>query len=448
MSIAHQIPVSELNLDLKNFRTVPQSNEEDAINSLISIEPDWFWGLLESMLDDGYIPTENIIVIKEGNRFIVKEGNRRIASLKIANGLVSDIDIPPNLAQKIKQLSSGWKKLNKSVPCLVYEKADRAIVDKIVSRTHAKGEKAGRAAWNAVAKARYARDQNGQAEPALDLLEKYLEKAKNKSAQQAERWAGDYPITVLSEALGKLASALGYKAIAELVAAYPKKYKKGLDQILYDIGVSNLGFKDLRTSGQAWMTKYNITVPATHPTATSSPVAAPSGASASTSAGKPSAQTAASNDPKSVKKKLRAFIVRGNGREKIATLKNELIVLKIKDTPHAFCFLLRSVFELSAKSYCKDHKKTGGPSAQKTDGSDKHLVDVLREITNYITKNQTDKTKIKLLHGAMAELGKKNGILSVTSLNQLVHNPTFSISPPDICILFNNVFPLIEEMNG
>ncbi len=58
--------IKNLNLDLKNYRTVPQSNEGSAISALVSINPDWFWALTESLLTDGYHPTENILVLAGG----------------------------------------------------------------------------------------------------------------------------------------------------------------------------------------------------------------------------------------------------------------------------------------------------------------------------------------------------------------------------------------------
>jgi len=136
------------------------------------------------------------------------------------------------------------------------------------------------------------------------------------------------------------------------------------------------------------------------------------------------------------------------GRDKIAALLVEIRTLKLETHPHAFCFLLRSLFELSAKAYCADHKTKGGPDPKRKDGSDKSLADLLRDIVKHLTNNGADKAKVKVLHGPMTELAKKDGLLSVTSMNQLVHHPYFSVSPPDICILFGNVFPLLEEMNG
>ena len=117
----------------------------------------------------------------------------------------------------------------------------------------------------------------------------------------------------------------------------------------------------------------------------------------------------------------------------------------------AFCFVLRSMFEISSKAYCEDHKGAGGPSATNSKGERK-LVDILRDITDHLTNSKTDPNKKdpamqKVLHGALTELANPNGILSVTSMNNLVHNPTFSITAPSISVLFGNVFPLLEEMN-
>jgi len=193
MPIIRHEKVASLNLDLKNYRTVHQPDEEHAINSLISIDPGRFWALMESLLDDGFSPTENIIVLDYAHQLIVKEGNRRIASLKLILGINKGIDVPDNIQEKIKLLTKSWIKDNSSVPCAIYPSSESSLVEKLISRTHDKGEKAGRANWTAVARARYGRDQNKQSEPGLDLLEKYLISGKNLSSQQAERWAGDYP---------------------------------------------------------------------------------------------------------------------------------------------------------------------------------------------------------------------------------------------------------------
>lgn len=442
--------VESLHLDLNNFRTVHQSDEEHAINALIGIDPDRFWALMESLLDDGYSPTENIIVLDNGTQLVVKEGNRRIGALKLILGLHQNIEVPEHIQQRIQDLTPQWLKSNRQVPCAVYGQSESPLVDKLVSRTHAKGEKAGRADWTAVARARYGRDQNNMSEIGLDLLEKYLAAGKNRTTQQAERWAGEYPLTVLDEAIQKIAPPLNFKMASELVAQYPSKNKKLVDRVLYDIGISQLGFKELRAVSPFWGLIYGLQPKEASATAASQTGTTKSGNKAALTGAAPKktpASAYASNDPRSVRRMLRDVKVRGTGRDKIVTLVDEIKGLKLEDYPHAFCFVLRSIFELSAKAYCADHKKLGGPSQKKKNGSDKNLADVLRDITEHLTVKGADKDKVKLLHGAMTELGKKEGILSVTSLNQLVHNPSFSIAPSDISLLFSNVFPLLQEMN-
>ncbi|TAG09093.1 MAG: hypothetical protein EAZ42_08130 [Verrucomicrobia bacterium] len=466
MGTTKQIKVADLRIDLTNYRTVHQPDEEHATNALIAIHPNYFWGLMESLLDDGYSPTENIVVLNVNGEHVVKEGNRRTASLKLIHGITKNVDLPEHIQARIDQLPSKWKTDNQTIPCVVYTANDASFVDKLVARTHAKADTSGRDKWNSVATARYARDQLKKSEPGLTLLEAYLLHGKNLNPQQAERWSGEYHLTVLNEALQKLAPILKAKGAVDLVAAYPGKNKKLFDGLLFDIGTGTLGFKEIRTPSQTWLTSYGLAVPS----AEANPGGSTSGSGNSgtngggggggagttgASGGSTPAQgkggaTKAhpSNDPKSVRKKLASFKVKGMGRDKIATLLNEIRTLKLETHPHAFCFLLRSLFELSAKAYCVDHKSGGGPDPKKKDGSDKSLADLLRDIVNYLTNNSADKAKVKVLHGPMTELAKKDGLLSVTSMNQLVHHPSFSVSPPDICILFGNVFPLLEEMNG
>src|SRR5437773_2073700 len=199
MATTKALAVKDLALDLHNFRTIPQPDETKAIHALIAIEPDWYWALMESLLADGYLPTENIIVLDNGPQLIVKEGNRRISALKVIHGFVSaaQVDLPSHIRQAITDLSLEWKAANLCVPCAVYETSEAPLVDKIVALIHGKGEKAGRVKWEAIARARHNRDKSNATESALDLLEKYLLSGKNLTQDQKERWAGDYPLSVL-----------------------------------------------------------------------------------------------------------------------------------------------------------------------------------------------------------------------------------------------------------
>lgn len=437
------IPVSNLKLDLRNYRTVPQPDELHAVRAMIRVSPDRFWALMASMVDGGYLPTENVIILQDDEGMIVREGNRRVAALKLILGNIPchGITIPDDTAKIIAGLSEEWKKENNQVPCAIYPASESAQVDRIVRLAHGKGEKAGRDPWGSVARARHNRDVNGTSEPALDLLEAFLNTADNVTPQQKERWSGDYKLSVLDEASKKIAARIGASNASDLVRVYPNTaHKEAIDDVLYAIGMEELGFPKIRSKTKDFISDYNFPLAP----APDDPPPAPDPDSPS---GRKVAAVAISN-PIAVRRALKQLKIMGDNRSKVVTLRDEMARLNLAKTPIAFCFLLRSMFEISSKAYCEDHAGTpGAPTNKKANGEEKKLVEVLREITKHLTKSGRDKVAEKLLHGSMTELAKPEGILSVTSLNQLVHNPNFSLAPADISITFGNIFPLLKEMN-
>ncbi len=436
---------------------------------------------MESIIEDGYLPTENIIVLKNGTDNIVKEGNRRIAALKLIHGLykLSDFGLPTSITDSISNIDPEWKTENLKVPCTIFSDGEADKVDRVVTLAHGKGEKASRDPWNSVARARHNRDVKRATEHGLDLLEKYLKNGTNLNSQQKERWGGEYPLTVLDEALRKSFARLEFANVADLVKKYPlNKNLPELENILLDIGLEQIKFETLRNSQLDFPTNYDIppivmppVIPPSNTAQTNTPTPNPTNTNTNppntnnqNNATTPNPSTisttnnntsttpmptpaipkaVAVNDPKHVTNLLKKFAPRGTNRQKVVTLRDELKKLKIADNPIAFCFILRSMFEISGKAYSADHNL----NMIKSGGKDKTLVEVLRGITSHLTSNNSNIQMTKVLHGAMTEIGKSEGLLSVTSMNNLVHNPLFSIAPSDICILFGNVYPLLEAMN-
>jgi hypothetical protein len=442
-----QLTVRTLRLDLSNYRVLPQKDEASAIQSLVALDPDKFWAVCRSLQEDGYLPTENIVVLKVGNRHVVKEGNRRIAAMKLLLGYVRcpDVELPSDLTT----LPVGWKTSHRAVPCAVYSNDEAEIVDRIVALTHGKAQTAGRLKWNAVARARYARDELGASEPALDLLEKYLKHGKTVSEEQRERWGGDYPLSILDDVMKRLASRCGVTTQKELSESYPRgiSCRPNLEKVLSEIGLGNLGFPVIRGVPEFGKAIYGF--PALK---TDGRESRKGGRNAGKSAPKkkkpvprttPKEKAFSTTDSRSVIQVLKKFTPAGNNREKVVALLNEARKLRLTDHPISFCFVLRSMFELSAKAYCKDHRIR----TTKRNGWDKDLVVLLRESCNHLTKDETDRALVKQLHGAMTDLGNKKGLLSITSMNQLVHNPHFSLHESHICTVFGNIFPLLEALN-
>jgi len=460
MPTTTSLSVQELKLDLRNFRTVPQPNEASAISALVSINPDWFWALTESLLDDGYHLTENILVLaggKSGTDMEVKEGNRRIAALKLIYGHArrSLVTVPAHIETTIADLTDEWKNANRLVPCAVYQQNEAAAVDRIVRLTHGKGEKASRDPWGAVPRARHNRDRNGGSEPGLDLLEKYLKHGQNITPYQKQRWAGEYSLSVLDEATKRLAPRIGLTSSRDLADGYPKvKYRVALEKVLHDIGSEMVGFEEVRGADFAVADGIPASTSQSSANAASSGSGQGQGTSSGTQQGSSSSGGTAKrkavsiDDPRAVSRALKKFAPVGNNREKVVKLLNEAKTLSVGKYPLAFCFLLRSMFELSAKAFCQDHGKSGGPSMFKANGEERKLADVLRDITKHLTNNNKDKVMVKALHGAMTDLGNPTGILSVTSMNQLIHHPKFVVDGRSVSTVFANIFPLLEAMNS
>lgn len=475
------VNIEDLVLEQKNYRTQIQQNQESAVQALIQVGEDRFWGSFKSLSEEGYTLTENVIVVETAEGKIVKEGNRRVACLKLLHGMLKVVDLPARRVVEIQSVTNDWKEQNRTVPCIVYGSSESNTVSQLVSRIHARDEPAGRKEWPAIAKTRFDKDAHGKASLALDLVEKWLRIGENLEGEEALKWGGEYSITVLKEALHRLAMRLGYATQAELVSAYPGSKQTLIERFLREIGSEVIGFKHIRDDEGFWaerfppeasesmaraaVSEHPVPPPASAATGQRRPGNAKS--SSSSNSGEPTPQQSGNqsipasgastkrrqrratpvNDSRTVAKKLRGLYVRDQNREKVASLLVELKTLKADKHPLAFCFLLRSLFETSAKAYCLDHADDG-LTMQKPDGSDKKMVTVFNEIIGHLDSRITDRPRKAALHGARTELNKPQGILSVTSTNQLIHNPSFSTSGSDIAVVFNNIYPLLEEMNG
>jgi hypothetical protein len=179
----------------------------------------------------------------------------------------------------------------------------------------------------------------------------------------------------LQEGLRSIAPRFGYKAIHDLVKAYPKiTLRDELEGLLLDIGLEQFGFNEIRDKHSDFAEPYGIP-PLPQPAATASPTPGTSSATATTPANSPStspqpSSTLASNttssatqptssrsstprpkaratdDAKYVASLLRNFSPSGTNRQKVVTLRDEIKRLKINENPIAFCLLLRSLFEI------------------------------------------------------------------------------------------------------
>lgn len=472
-----------LRLDENNYRTTHQKNENDALKSMVSIHPDRFWGLVDGILKNGYIPSENIIVLKQRGALVVKEGNRRVAALKLILGELKLEDglMPQSVSKTIGSLGKDWIKENSTIPCSVYEESEIDEVKNIVSLIHGKNRKDSRFDWPSVARARHNKDE-GKIENGLDLLEKYLINGKNASEEQKQRWAGIFNLTVLDELIKLSYSYFGFSDKRSMVLGYPNVEKiEELDDLIYKIGQQEIGFNEIR---QQFDKKLIASIDKTklvkvnefesqRATKTASRAVAPEANSQSQDTNTPSsaetnitqipsgkkatrqASFKALEDPASVTQYFKAMRIVGNNREKAETIRREIIHLDIKVTPLAFTFLLRSFLEIMTKTYIQSRPEMSIDLVN--GGQDKPLINVLREISQIVApsaNNMTNgpakdaaKVKNRDWHGVMQTLSNPTSVLSITSMNILIHNPLFSARAEVFSSQFHNLRPLIDELN-
>ena len=440
---------------------------------MIKIREKKFLGILNSILDTGFLLNENLHVEIRNNNYIVREGNRRLACLKLIHKVYnpSEFNLSDDVVVRINGLTKKWLKKNSKVPCLVYKNAELDQIEKNINLIHAKGEVASRDPWTSVARGRRNRDQYQMNEPALDILETFIRIDDKINGSVKEEWSGDYPLSVLDEAIKKLAPRVGFINSIDLAKGYPAKTKDiKVGELVSDIGYRNIKFPDIRSKIDDFAIKYGASAEPTESSSGSSPNAGSTtntggatgtnstddqgnygssngatntGGGASSNSATSDQTTPSGKDPKHVRNTLKKFNPIGTDRQKVVELRDEMIKITLSRTPLAFCFLLRSAFEISAKGYCKDNNLSTTKN-----GREKTLTDLLRQVTDHLTNGKKDKNMVKTIHGAMSNLAESDRILSVTSMNQLVHNPNFSISTTDVVTMFGNVFPLLEKMNS
>lgn len=457
-----QVPVEDLAIDLGNYRTARQRSERAAVQAMVSTSPDYFWALVDSLIADGYMPIENIIVLRTSasGKHEVKEGNRRVAAMKLLHGFLSasQLDMPDDVASRLKGIDEGWRRANASVPCLVYPPSDAATVDRLVARAHGKGEKAGRDPWNAVATARHNRKENGASEPALDLLEKFLEHGKQVTRDQRMRWTGVYPLSALDDLLKKLAPRLGFASAPALATAYPHVRQVGrLDALVHGIGLGEVKFSDIRNAAYLAAAGFPEpdapTAPSPSPTpATPAPPAPPDDpgerpSGPSKSKAKPTGPRRSTalppDDPRSVQQLLQSWRIRGPRRAKLAQLRNEALKVKVAEAPLIFCFAVRAMIEISINAYIAEHPRA--VRVVDKDGKPLTLDGLVKAVIAHLSTIGTETER--RIHDAKVEFKSKDNILSITTLNRTTHSTTFVPVPSDVARAFHNVFPFLEVLS-
>lgn len=452
-----KIAIRNLMLDKDNFRHPHADSEIEIVNLLNTANGTLYHGLLKSFLAEGYLPTENILVIKVGQTgYRVAEGNRRVSLLKLIHGLI-DVEAT-NLSQTLKNdihnAPTQLKRDTGAVSCSVYSEEETEKVRKIVARIHAKGSDAARCPWDAIGKARQNRSEGGS-EPALDLLERVIATDRTLTDDERYFWQLNYPLTILQEILPKIAGILGVSTSAVVSGCAVGSYGPALTSIVLGIGRKTIHFQDIRNSD--FLDQHGIRSARGGRPDTSSPAA---GQSQQDQAGSTTNETLGGvRRPRMqsiharLRKCLREICVFGNDREKIKKLINEMIALDAEKTPLIFAYSLRSLIDISAHAYAEENNiPVSHPAGAHGETVGYSLASVLAQVKDHIVSNRPNwavRTNKKGLENALRHCTQTSlSFLSISDLNCLVHDRSSIVTPQLLEAEVPVIVPLIKAMNN
>lgn len=151
--------VSELNLDLRNYRIGQQDGQQEAIKAIIEDQDDRLVNLAEDLLDIGLSPAELLIVTpdeEDDGFYTVLEGNRRITALKLLEvpALASGTSVYADFTKLAPRFA---KNPIRQIRCVIMDTKDEAMP--WIERRHSNGlDGRGQESWKPRGKANFEAD--------------------------------------------------------------------------------------------------------------------------------------------------------------------------------------------------------------------------------------------------------------------------------------------------
>lgn len=442
------IKITNLFLDVENYRFEKQNSQLEAIGKMINKDKEKLYNLAEDILNVGLNPTDKPLVIKgaEDNQYIVLEGNRRITTLK----LLSNPDLIPDdyvsLRKRfVKLLTERHKDIPLYVDCVVC--ADRMEADVWIKRKHAKGLNGiGVEQWNSQQKQRFDERTIGKASDVIQVLtllndsesvdqQIKLKLPDLKSTNLQRLLADPYVRTSLgiTKKDGRLYSVIDrttmLSGLVDIVKClmnpdfvvgdiYNKANRKTfIDNLFSQQGTPiSRGQKEDEWSFLEKSNNVNNVKP--H---------------------KPSLEVVNTGNARTtiIPRKFKLPIT----NKRIACVFDELSKLSLKTYTNTIAVMVRIFLELSVDYYLevfgliKEDKLTACSSGQDLNTKVSNVINHMYN-TNKLTKD--------LSKGIRTEIKDQNSPLSVESLNAYVHNFRFTPKPQSLAISWDNMQPFFE----
>ncbi|HVA86163.1 MAG TPA: ParB/Srx family N-terminal domain-containing protein [Candidatus Saccharimonadales bacterium] len=425
------VSIADLRLDGLNPRLEPTTGEREIIAALIEEQGDKLLNLADDIATHGLSPIEGVLVI-QGPRssYIVVEGNRRVAALKLLAN--PDLTDRAAYADRFRAIAKG-KNPPTSVPIVLAP--SRAEAKHWQALRHA-GEMDGRGTvrWNAEAVQRFRRTPGTDADQGMRFADA-IQKAfpGNTGLQDDLRTVRRERITTL----GRLAKDPTYRdrggfeiTDAGLVVHHPEELiERGVARVLHDLatthGVTEMKTKPIRRQYLASISDElpgEATYSVVGKTLASPAVPAP-----------PPATTTRSGRPVKPPKSLFAGVSVANVGPRVQSILRELQLLDIEKNPNSAAVLTRVLLELVVTSVVE---KNNWPK-----GSLRAMVKTcLHKIDPTGKDDRFQRVRMGLDDGT--------SLLSIASIQAMVHNPDVWPAPVDLRAIASGYTPFVVELNN
>jgi hypothetical protein len=434
------IAITNLILDLENYRLGPQPGQNETILSMIEEQGEKLVTLAEDIVENGLSPFDLMMVCPTDDKglYRVIEGNRRITALKLLHqpALAHGTSLEKTIREIVGKRDG--KSINKC-RCVIVENKQAAYL--WIERKHDIGlEGAGTERWGAMA-IRRAQAAQGKPQIALQVVDYVSKHAQLSEKERKEIADPDFPITNLERILEDKDSMVQLCLRVqdeEIVAINSAEWTLGmLTQIVKDIGSKAKKVGDIFNKAKRDNYINDVGKQQSASPTRGKPWSLASGASIKSGPGTHKAATG-KRLPLSTERKT--IIPRGYRLPippaRINKIYDELRKLRVDDLENGGAVLLRVFIELSVDDYIK--RNAGVANA-----NDKLYVKLQKtaaflEANSILTKNQ-----LKPIRDA---INRPNNVLSTETLNAYVHNPLIMPKADDLKRSWDSIEPFVAKL--
>lgn len=447
------IKISNLVVNMENYRFEPQGSQRDAIIKMVTELGDKIYNLAVDILQNGLNPMESLMVIpspENDKQYVVLEGNRRVCALKLT-------DNPSLLPDEFSSLRKRFIKLNhdnldhlvKEVRCIMTDTIEDA--DLWIKRKHyGEQDGVGTVTWDAQQKQRFAERVEGIQADSMQVIT-FLSQSEYVPIEVKSQLK-DVKITSLDRLLSDsyVREFLGvYKEDGRLLSHLKEvELVKGLLHIVRDLldpsfKVSRIYTKDLR---KTYIDEINTEdVPILSEEAETVWTIAKTEENTQLE----QEQTKRERKPRTRKPKviIRTLIPKELeipiDNPKIYAIFDELKKMPIDSFPQSVSVMLRVFLELSVDEFIDTYNIQYGAAKTACESSES-LENKVRRVSNYMQMRKLiSKDQYKGIH---VEMKDRDSILSVDTLNAFVHNKSVSPKADNLITGWNNIQVFFEKL--